>query len=455
MEIYPKKPIRIASKAELDKEMRRIQQLFSKGETEETWEFFNIALKNLGVWTLEDKAHEYDGFVDHLKMLQRPLIKTLTTERTRLSGAATEFLKKVSEAMQRDYDQHVHDLFAPTLLRMFARTNKVMLTRAVECYKTIIDHAKLPRMIPKLSTLLKSQKETSKSVRQCVAACLDKLVETNTKEDIAPHQTLIEDAIRMTAMDSAPDVRLAIRCCYKTYSIKFPESASKFEEKLPADIKKYLTVTERRPTSKLLSRTSSASSFSSTTSSTSATKNAPASLTTSHAVGRVVKHAGTRLPRPKSRNSAPQLSTAKLPIPQRPRTSMSASLSARGSKIPNAKRPATPTASKATSSSVLISKPAAKDASTTATAATAASSSSKNSSTLSKLTRATASSSLKFTPKTNARTSATMQKMFMLRGMTPVRPIKRPSSSVSSTTRNSGQENRRPAKKQNVENATQ
>ena len=55
--------------------MRRVQRLFKKGETEETWELINLALKNMSVWTVEDKAYEYEGFVEHLKILQRPLIK--------------------------------------------------------------------------------------------------------------------------------------------------------------------------------------------------------------------------------------------------------------------------------------------------------------------------------------------------------------------------------------------
>ncbi|KAI9248245.1 clasp N terminal-domain-containing protein [Phascolomyces articulosus] len=453
MEIYPKKPIRIGSKAELDKEMRRIGQLFKKGETEETWESFNLALKNMTAWVVEDKAYEYEGFVDHLKLLQKPLIKILTTERTRLLGTATDLLKSLSRTMERvDYDQHIHDLFAPTLHRMFARTNKVMHTRTIECYKTIIQHAKIPRMIPKFAILLKSKKEQSKSVRQCLAACLDTLIDTNTTQDITKeHQRLIEEAIRATAMDSAPEVRLAIRCCYRTYCTKFPESVSKFEEQLPADIKKYLKASIK-PLPKL-SRTSSRSSISSSTSSTSSTTTTLKNNTTtakssstaiSHTLaGRITKHTVPRIisrPTSKSRYSAPQLATSKLPLVQRPKVSTSASLGAVKSKIPNINK-----------ASVLSSKPAAATTRKPGSSLQNNTTNTKNASHLTQLMRATASSSQKL--KTKPLTSSSIRpirKTFTIEGMKPSRPVMKRRSS-SSTVHAHGEENKHPAKKQNVE----
>ncbi|KAG2222181.1 hypothetical protein INT45_007198 [Circinella minor] len=457
MEIYPKKSIRIGSKAELDKEMRRVQRLFKKGETEETWELINLALKNMSVWTVEDKAYEYEGFVEHLKILQRPLIKILTTERTRLMGTATDFLKSLSQAMQRDYEVHVHDLFAPTLLRMFARTNKVMLTRTLECYKTIIDHAKLPKMIPKFAILLKSKKEPSKSVRQCIAACLDKLIDINAQDNTITEeqQELIEDAIRTTAMDSAPEVRLAIRCCYKTYCTKFPASVSEFEDKLPADIKKYLNASSK-PSK--LTRTNSRSSLSSITSSTSSsskpnntiteaktntiktTTTTTKMMTGSLSSNRVSKNF-TR-PASKSRYSAPQLSTVKLPAVQRPNSSVSASLSTKKPEMPNNMK----------NGSILLSKPASASTRTrkVGSAIQNNSSSIKTSGGLAQLMRATTSSSQKLKPKSNDKGTVNgrrpIQKTFTLGGMKPVRPVmKRLASSIPN-----GVENKHPAKKQKI-----
>ncbi|KAG0175741.1 hypothetical protein DFQ28_003219 [Apophysomyces sp. BC1034] len=224
LDAYPKKPIRISSKSDLDKEVKRAVQLFKQKETEETWELFNQALKNVTTWTLEDKAHAYEGFVDHIRLLQKPIIKALTTERTRLSATATDLLKGLSQAMQRDYEI-IHDLFMPTLLRQFARTNKVLLARSLDCYKTIITNAKVPKSVPRLCNILKNNKEPNKSVRSCIADCLQKLMEVNDVADIQKYTTDIEAAIQTAAMDSAPEVRLGIRSCYKTYCDKLPEQS--------------------------------------------------------------------------------------------------------------------------------------------------------------------------------------------------------------------------------------
>ncbi|KAF7731272.1 hypothetical protein EC973_000688 [Apophysomyces ossiformis] len=238
---YPKKPIRISSKSDLDKEMKRALQLFKQKETEETWEQFNQALKNVTMWTLEDNAHVYEGFVDHIRSLQKPIIKALATERTRLSGTATDLLKGLSQAMQRDFEV-IHDLFMPTLLRQFARTNKVLLARSLDCYKTIITNAKVPKLVPRLCSILKNCKEPNKSVRRCIADCLQTLMEVNDVPDIQKHTSDIEAAIQTAAMDPAPEVRLAIRSCYKTYCEKLPEQSSKYNAELPADVKKYLSI---------------------------------------------------------------------------------------------------------------------------------------------------------------------------------------------------------------------
>lgn len=74
--------------------MKRIHQLFKKNETDETWQSFNLALTNIKVWALEDKAHEYEGFVDHIKSLQRPIIKAVcfpNAARARVEGSLFSF----------------------------------------------------------------------------------------------------------------------------------------------------------------------------------------------------------------------------------------------------------------------------------------------------------------------------------------------------------------------------
>lgn len=58
--------------------MKRVLHFLTKNtENDQTWELFGIALTNIKTWALEDKAHEYEGFVDHIKQLQRPIIASV------------------------------------------------------------------------------------------------------------------------------------------------------------------------------------------------------------------------------------------------------------------------------------------------------------------------------------------------------------------------------------------
>ncbi|ORZ23438.1 clasp N-terminal domain-containing protein [Absidia repens] len=216
--------------------MKRIQDLFKKKENEETWAQFDQALKSIKLWATADKIYQYPGFVDHIKLLQQPIISSLTSERTRLSGTASDLLQALSQAMKRKYEI-IHELFMPTLIRLFSRSNKVHVRNTLTCFKTIVENSKVPRTTHRLCLILKNNnsdtKNTtstgniSKSTRYHVTECLNAVIQVNATNDLLRYVADIEAAIRNTAMDSAPEVRSSIRMCYKLYCEKIPDRASK------------------------------------------------------------------------------------------------------------------------------------------------------------------------------------------------------------------------------------
>ncbi|ORY90028.1 clasp N-terminal domain-containing protein [Syncephalastrum racemosum] len=208
--------------------MKRVIQLFSKNkESEDTWEKFDQALRNIIVWTVDDNAHRYEHFATHLRALKRPIIQSLTTERTRLSKTAFELLQTLAQTMQREYEP-LHEMFGLTLVKLFARTNKVQLQRARTCYTHLIDHAKLTKSIPSLCALLKKGTEPNKAVRHGVAGCLEHIIVVNDPQDLKPYLTHLTTAIRQAATDSSPDVRAAIRACFQAYSQKHPDHCARY-----------------------------------------------------------------------------------------------------------------------------------------------------------------------------------------------------------------------------------
>jgi len=61
--------------------------LFQKKETEETWEQFDVALKNLTKWTKEG-ATSMDSFIPAIKTMKEPIAKSVTKR----LGPPTKFL---------------------------------------------------------------------------------------------------------------------------------------------------------------------------------------------------------------------------------------------------------------------------------------------------------------------------------------------------------------------------
>ncbi|KAI8343362.1 clasp N-terminal domain-containing protein [Chlamydoabsidia padenii] len=211
--------------------MKRIQDLFKKKEGEETWEQFDQALKNIKVWATVDKIHQYPGFVDHIKSLKQPIISSLTSERTRLSGTASDLLQALSQAMQRKYEI-IHELFMPTLIQLFSRSNKVHVRNTLTCFKTIVENSKVPRTTHRLCMILKksnsdNNNNISKATRYHVTECLNKVIQVNATHDLLHYVNDIQSAIENTAMDPAPEVRSSIRTCYKLFCEKMPEQAAR------------------------------------------------------------------------------------------------------------------------------------------------------------------------------------------------------------------------------------
>jgi hypothetical protein len=60
----------------LDREIKRISILFQKKETEETWDQFELALKNVTKWTKEG-ATAWENYVPSIKALKEAIIRSV------------------------------------------------------------------------------------------------------------------------------------------------------------------------------------------------------------------------------------------------------------------------------------------------------------------------------------------------------------------------------------------
>ena len=152
------------------------------------------------------------------------------SERTRLSGTAVELVKTLAKTMQRDYEPF-HDMFHGSLVRMLARTKKVIVAQALDCLKTVIVASKLPRLIPRFSAMFTNNNKLqviNNSTLSSAATCLELCIQNNSPEHIQPHIQSLEAAIRAGIIKPSAEVRTAVRACYKAYASKMPENATRY-----------------------------------------------------------------------------------------------------------------------------------------------------------------------------------------------------------------------------------
>ncbi|RUO96992.1 clasp N terminal-domain-containing protein [Jimgerdemannia flammicorona] len=229
----------IPTAAEFDREIKNLHYLFQEKETDANWESFDKALKNLITWT-KLGAFEYESFLPAIRGLKMPINNSLITERTRLSGTATELIESLALVLGRNLEA-LSDLFLPTLIKLCGRTNKVMVTRGLKAIVAIITQSRVPRAIPKFCEPL-IQVDPNKGLRAVMAECLLTSIKVNEVKDLEPYLGEIEKVIKGGAMDSAPEVREIVRKINEVYKLKFEERWASFVENLPTDVKKYLKV---------------------------------------------------------------------------------------------------------------------------------------------------------------------------------------------------------------------
>ena len=173
-------------------------------ETEDSWQKIEKSLVKLEVIT-KSGGYKYDGFPALFKSVAQPIISSLLSERTKLSGTAADLLNSVAPRLAERFEALVH-VFAPPLLLICARTNKVALVRAKKCLLLIAKHCKLPSLLPHL--------------REGTLRLLEAI---ECREKIGRRVADLEVIVRGTATDRDPEVRQWCKRVFEVYVDRWPE----------------------------------------------------------------------------------------------------------------------------------------------------------------------------------------------------------------------------------------
>ncbi|KAL5485491.1 hypothetical protein ACEPAI_8133 [Sanghuangporus weigelae] len=258
----PKIPsvISCSSPALLEYELSEVRAGLEIMETEDSWDKILNALLRLNAIVIGSAADYPSQLIAACKGFVRPLINSLTSERSRLSGAATDVLTSLVTHLQRTFEALIPH-FVPTLLTLAARSNKIFIARAKACLLAIVENCQSPAILPLLRHAISDKSVALRlTVVDLVVACLNCF---NPPDLEAPYRAEdIEVVIRATARDPNADIRKSSRKAFEAYKILFPSRVDAFVAPFTPTMRKYLDVknaaaNQRKP---LLSSSTSAPS---------------------------------------------------------------------------------------------------------------------------------------------------------------------------------------------------
>ncbi|KAJ3786323.1 clasp N-terminal domain-containing protein [Lentinula aff. detonsa] len=166
------------------------------------------------------QLHNNSDIIIIARELHRPINSAIKSERTRLSGPATDLIATMASELGTDFEPLLH-LFFPTLLLLCARTSKVVVGRARSCIMSIIETTQL---VAVMSYLTQSIRDKSVSLRTVAAegtlACLNSL----NPPDLAKEERTkeIEGLIRVSIRDANAEVRKIGKQIYQAYELLLP-----------------------------------------------------------------------------------------------------------------------------------------------------------------------------------------------------------------------------------------
>ncbi|KAF9579708.1 hypothetical protein BGW38_003924 [Lunasporangiospora selenospora] len=198
-----------------------LDNILNQPETEHNWAAKENAIKSLGSACHVDIGQNQE-YIQFIKTHRKAFAESLLTERTRLSGAACEMVEKLATSMGRDFGPNFGDLFIAPLLKVCARTNKVMVTRASKALHSTVNAGSLTALPKACAVFATPNKPLRIAVVDIVASCIAQF----SSQELEPFLASFEPVLKEGVSDAAPEVRDSSRKSFKIYAQKFPERSS-------------------------------------------------------------------------------------------------------------------------------------------------------------------------------------------------------------------------------------
>ncbi|GJN90005.1 hypothetical protein Rhopal_003000-T1 [Rhodotorula paludigena] len=244
----------INSPHDLRVEVDTLLAALTLNETEDTWEKINRALKRFQAVVRGGACRLTDDFLAAMRdpRIAKGLGRSLASERGALSGTALELVAS-STRLGRDFAA-LMPLYLPTVLRLFARPNKVYVTRSASTVASIVKNTRLGGDLVRYIALeWRNEGGKSASFREQAAVALALVLGVDTdslavdKDMLERRMDDLEWLIKTGATGREATVRANMKQCWEVYKREWPERVAAFTAPMTPTIRKYLKVTDAIP----------------------------------------------------------------------------------------------------------------------------------------------------------------------------------------------------------------
>ncbi|BGP33245.1 hypothetical protein JCM10296v2_005039 [Rhodotorula toruloides] len=248
----PKAPepdkVPINSPADLRHEVDALLAVLQLNETEDTWEKINKALKRFQAVVRGGACRFTDEFVAAMRdpRMAKGVCRSLTTERGALSGTALEMVASCTRLGPSFAP--LLAVYLPSVLRLFARPNKVYVTRAASTAASIIRNTRLGEVLRFIVLEWRNEGGKSASFREQAAAAVAVVLGCDTgslaveKDSLERRIEDLEWVIKTGAVGREVTVRADMKKCWEVYRREWPDRVASFTAPMTPTIRKYLKV---------------------------------------------------------------------------------------------------------------------------------------------------------------------------------------------------------------------
>ncbi|KAI9032268.1 clasp N terminal-domain-containing protein [Hyaloraphidium curvatum] len=229
----------VTEAGQLESELRFLLPALTQKESDQTWNGINDALERWKLLTKEGGAYKlHDAYFACLRRIQAHVVSAILSDRSKLSRTAVELVECLAVLFRQNFEPFA-EVFVTAVLKLSTRANRVFVSSATQCLRTVVEHCPVPGL---LEAFLEALQNKNKTMRACAAEAAAACVEHTPLPLLQDHVDEIEQFVATAVEDAESSVRDWARSCFALYAERFASRLEGFQARLSPKARKYLAV---------------------------------------------------------------------------------------------------------------------------------------------------------------------------------------------------------------------